>query len=745
MVEKRICLPQERSTLEPKTKAGLLASIHKISKLLTRPVPLNKILTAIVKETSVAFGFKRVGIYLTNKGKKLLECKYVIGLSPLEAERALARPFRLNDQDCIETRVVRSGKTIFVKDFKTYSKITDLDLKSSHIMRRVSALAAPMKIKKDVIGLIVADMDQVKLKLTRNDVDAFSTFANQAGIVIENARLVEQNQKKIRQLLTMQEVSRNTNSLFDFEELLQDRKEDKNPATPQELDRNVNPLLNLRELLFTICNSAVKISNASSGILFLVDTDGKLLRVGAHSGYTDPRIDSYTLKIGDGLAGRVALDATPILVNNLEKDLYQGMQIPWPAWGAKSVIAVPLIRKKQVLGIQDVFSTKEAAFSEDDLKLLQIFAGYADSLLRNLRLYDQVIAERNLKENLLESSFNGIISVNLKREITSVNMRAEEIFQIKRTDALMLQPAGILDQDISMIFDLALSEKKFMDMKEIRRESRDGKSQILGISSSPLRDHRGDMIGAMMSVHDLTETRKAEEVMTRMEKLSSLGQLSAGIAHEIRNPLSSIYFNVQMLSKRLPLDETMKEIFADTFEGVDRIKTLVKSVLDFAKPSAPSLKIDSIFRVLEHSISIMDPELKKKKIEIDLDQSNGLPNIIIDSRQIQQVFINLILNAIEAMPTGGTIKIKSMIEKGRKVPPDRLMLEIKDTGIGISPEHLPRIFDPFFTTKPEGTGLGLSIVHRILAQHDATVDVVSDSNSGAAFTLSFPIPSFGVK
>ncbi len=749
MLEKRIYEPQGRQRLEPRARDGLLASIHKISRLLTRPVPLKKILTAIVRETSVAFGFKRVGIYLTNKDKRLLECKYIVGLSPLETERALARPFRLNEQDCIETRAVKSGKTIFVKDFQIYSRITAVDLKSSKVLNRVSALAVPMKIKKEVIGLIVADRDQVKLKLAREDLDALSTFANQAGIVIENARLLEQNQKKIKQLLTLQEVSRNTNSLFDFEELLHsellERKQDKIPATPQEVNRNANPLHNLQELLHTICTSAVKISNASIGILFLVDPDGKLLRVGAHSGFRDPRIDTFTLRVGDGLAGRVALDAAPIIVSNLEKNLYQGMAIPWPAWGAKSALAVPLIKKKQVLGILDVFSPNEAAFSEDDLKLLTIFAGYADSLLRNLRLYEQVIAERNLKENMLESSANGLIAVNLKNEITSVNRRAEEIFQIKRTSVHMLQPAKVLEQEIAMTFDLALHKNEFLDMKEVRRDDKDGKTKILGISSSPLRDHRGDLIGAMISVRDLTEIKKAEEVMTRMEKLSSLGRLSAGIAHEIRNPLSSIYFNVQMLSKRLPLDETMKQIFADTFEGVDRIKILVKSVLDFAKPSAPSLKIDSISRVLEHSISIMDPELKKKKIEIELDQDGSLPYIVIDSRQIQQVFINLFLNAIEAMPDGGTIKIKSMIEKRHELPPNRLILEIKDTGIGIAPEHLPKIFDPFFTTKPEGTGLGLSIVHKILAQHYATVDVSSDFNNGSAFTLYFPIPPFGAK
>jgi two-component system NtrC family sensor kinase len=750
MPGKRICQTKKPYTLELRARDRLLASIHKISRLLTRPVSLDKILTAIVKETSVAFGLKRVGIYLTNKDKTLLECKYIIGFSPQDAERALTRPFRLNEQDCIETRVVKFGKTIFIKDFQTDPSLTPVDLKSRTVMKRISGLAVPMKIKRDVIGLIVADRDQVKFTLTRKDLDSISTFANQASVIIENARLLEQNQKKIRQLMTLQEVSTNTNSLFDLEELL-------NPALQEqggekmrqhlvrETDGNPNSLFHFGELLNTICTSAVRISHASSGILFLLDQDGEFLRVAAHSGFGgNSAVEEFTLRVGDGAAGRAVSSASPMLVKNLVKNLYQGWEKPLPIKGKRSALAVPLMSKKQVLGILDVFSPSESAFSEDDLKTLTIFAGYAESLLRNVRLYERVIAERNLKENILESSSNGIVAVNLQKEITSVNRRAEEIFQISRADVGMLPAAEVFEKDISMTFDIALYQNCVMDRKEFRREGRDGKTKILEISSSPLRNHRGDLIGAMMSVQDLTDTRKAEETMFRMEKLSSLGQLSTGIAHEIRNPLSSIYFNVQMLSKRLPLDDTTRGIIADTFEGIDRIKGLVKSVLDFARPSTPSLKIDSILRVLRRSISIMDLEPKKKKIQIQLDLACDLPNIIIDSHQIQQVFINLLLNAMEAISEEGTIVIRGKVESDPKLLSDRLIIEIKDTGIGISSEYLPRIFDPFFTTKPEGTGLGLSIVHRILIQHDATIDVFSDCN-GTVFTLSFPIPTFGAK
>ena len=182
-----------------KTKDKLLSSMHKISCLLTRPISLDRILTAIVRETSLVFGFTRLAIFLTDRERSLLECCYIHGFNPGDSERALRFPYRLNLHDCVETRVAQRGTTIYVEDYGLDSRMTPVDLKVSRIMRRVSTIAVPLKIKKDVIGLITADKGDSKLSMTRRDIAAFSTFANQASIVIENARLQAQNKEKIKQ------------------------------------------------------------------------------------------------------------------------------------------------------------------------------------------------------------------------------------------------------------------------------------------------------------------------------------------------------------------------------------------------------------------------------------------------------------------------------------------------------------------------------------------------------------------
>jgi signal transduction histidine kinase len=217
--------------------------------------------------------------------------------------------------------------------------------------------------------------------------------------------------------------------------------------------------------------------------------------------------------------------------------------------------------------------------------------------------------------------------------------------------------------------------------------------------------------------------------------------MSANIAHEIRNPLASINFNIQNLSKKLMHDQTLQRTLRNTIEGVERIKLVIKQTLDFSKNIQPAMILGHIHTVLLDSLALITPQLRERKIEIKTDLSSDIPAIYFDPHQIQNVFVNLLMNATEAMPRGGLIIIRSKIEETLKGNGSKgLLLTIKDNGTGISQENLKKIFDPFFTTKQEGTGLGLSIVHKIMEQHNAFIDVRSRENKGTSFFLRFPLP-----
>ncbi|ADW17882.1 signal transduction histidine kinase, nitrogen specific, NtrB [Desulfobulbus propionicus DSM 2032] len=678
------------SPSDGKTKDNLLSSIHKISRLLTRPMSLDTILTSIVKETSQVFGLTRMAIFLLDKDRGLLECKYIHGFNAQDSKRAFRLPYRLTDQDCVETRVVRFGTTIYVKDYGADPRMTEIDLIVSRIMGRVSTIAVPLKIKRDVIGLITADKDAVKLKLTRKDINTFSTFANQASIIIENARLQEQNQKKIKQLLTLQEISQKTSSAF-----------------PQS------------KLFHVITASALKLTRAGRAVLLLLDDEGREWSVVSEDGHAPMERTPLPSGPQTALADRVAATGLPLPDETL------------------SVLAVPLLSEKRVLGVLEVTGRQRQSFSEDDLKLLMIYAGHSASLIRNVRLYGQVMTERNFRENILESSPNSMISVNLKKEISSVNRRTEEMFVLGRENIVGRRAAEVFGEEIARIVDLALDDRAVVNRKEIRRNHQ-GSDAILGVTSSLLRNHQGSLIGAMLIVRDLTEEKKTEELIRRLDRLTSLGQLSAGIAHEIRNPLASIYFNVQLLAKKLPAADPTLALINDTQKGINRIRALVKGMLDFAKPSLPSLKSGSLERVLRESIGLMDSQLKKQRIEVALQVEKDLPPVVFDAHQIQQVVVNLLLNAMEAMPGGGRVDLVARDERGTDRPGGQVVLLCTDHGPGIPPENLGKIFNPFFTTKADGTGLGLSIVHKILEQHQATVDVISREGSGTTFMIQFP-------
>ena len=688
-----------------RTKDKLLSSIHKISTLLTRPISLDSILTSIVKEICVVFGFTRMIILLVNKDRSLLECQYTHGFATHELDR-VRLPYRLQDHDCVETRVAKQGKTLFVKDYTTYADATPIDIKISQNMRRVSTIAVPLKIKRDTIGLITADKDAIKLKLTKKDIDAFATFANQASIIIENARLQEQNKKKIKQLFTLQEISRKTSSTFHLEKLYK-----------------------------VIVTSTLKLTKALSCMLYLVDDEGKHLVLASSNVFERIERRHHKMTTGQGIIGWVAENGRPVLIKDVQQDERYQEILP----GIAATLAVPLISEKRVLGVLCCESANRSAFSSDDLKLLSIFAGHTASLIRNARLYGQVMTERNFREYILESSPNSMISINRKKQISSINKRTEELFNIKRKEVLGRKVGDVFDDEITRIIDFALDDHTVVNRKEVIRNLPDGSTGYLGLTSSLLRNHQGNLIGAMLIVRDLTEEKKTDELITRIDRLTSLGQLSAGIAHEIRNPLASINFNVQLLAKKKTVDDNSREIIEDTQEGIDRIRILVKGMLDFAKPSQPSLKSDSIVRVLKGAITLMDSQLRKKKIDITLDLYDEIPEVVIDAYQIHQVFVNLLLNGMEAMPTGGRIDITGWVVKGHGKACDQALFQIKDNGIGIPRENLNKIFNPFFTTKTEGTGLGLSIVHKILEQHNAMVEVLSEEGKGTTFLIKFNI------
>jgi len=234
------------------------------------------------------------------------------------------------------------------------------------------------------------------------------------------------------------------------------------------------------------------------------------------------------------------------------------------------------------------------------------------------------------------------------------------------------------------------------------------------------------------------DLKRSKSYIRRADRLASLGTLTAGLAHEIRNPLVAIKTLTQLLPERLDDEEFRDQFLKIAASEVDRISSLVNELLEFARPSDPKLELEDIDTILDGMILLVSTEMKKKQINIIKDYAPNLPSLHIDREQIKQVFLNILLNAIEATTENGkiTVKTRSFMKPGGEL---YLQIEFNDTGCGIPGEYIEDIFNPFFTTKSTGSGLGLSISNQIIQEHRGYIDVESQLGKGSSFFINLPV------
>lgn len=232
--------------------------------------------------------------------------------------------------------------------------------------------------------------------------------------------------------------------------------------------------------------------------------------------------------------------------------------------------------------------------------------------------------------------------------------------------------------------------------------------------------------------------KKMKMSLRRSDRLASLGTLTAGLAHEIRNPLVSVHTFLQLLPERYEDDEFRTQFHELACDELERLNMLMEELLAFARPSDPNLRLTSLNDIVDKMLMLVGSESKKKGIEIIREFSDNIPEVIMDREQIKQVLMNVFLNAVQAMPGGGTLEIRTMplAENGQ---PDFVQIEVKDTGVGIAEKDIDSLFNPFFTTKEQGTGLGLAIAHQIVREHRGFIDVDSKEGYGTTFFITLPV------
>jgi PAS domain S-box-containing protein len=320
-----------------------------------------------------------------------------------------------------------------------------------------------------------------------------------------------------------------------------------------------------------------------------------------------------------------------------------------------------------------------------------------------------------------------VMSFDEEMKITKVNHSAEKILEIKGEKAIGKHHTDVLNKPIT---DL-LTNKSFIERGQISYLTPSGKRIWLGLTLSPLKDAGGKAIGQILVFTDLTHLKAVESQMELRARLSSLGELSAGIAHELRNPMAVIAGYTKLLSKKGDKSSmTIVDAISKEISVMDRI---ISDFLSFAKPTELTISDIELKNIIENCLETVIGERKNIKLKLDIE---GLPVIKGDEIFLRQAFTNLLQNAVESMPQGGDLIIRASVIKGPEG--DFLDISLSDTGHGIAESLIDKIFMPFFTTKERGTGLGLAIVHKIIISHGGSISVDS-SDKGTVFHIKLPL------
>jgi len=356
-------------------------------------------------------------------------------------------------------------------------------------------------------------------------------------------------------------------------------------------------------------------------------------------------------------------------------------------------------------------------------------------VVQNAYLVRRTLDEmREYTRNVLESMPNGLITVDRSLSVATFNPTALEILG-KGREEVEGKPIGELlplENEVRKV----LSDSESILEKEVRISNEGRGKTFLFLSVSPLKEPDSKVArGAVIILRDVTVIRDLEQKVMMNEKFAALGRLSAGVAHEIRNPLNSIKGFIQYFQKKLDLDEEDYKYTDLMLTEVDRLNRVISKLLAYSKPREPRMSIRSLDEVVDHCLRVLEREFASASIRLERKYcGESVPLVLMDADQMTQVFLNILLNAIEATPPGGAISVVSETTGGSKVS-----LVVQDSGEGIPREHLDKIFDPFFSTKKKGTGLGLAIVKSIIEAHDGEIEVESEVHKGTKFIVSLNI------
>jgi signal transduction histidine kinase len=413
-----------------------------------------------------------------------------------------------------------------------------------------------------------------------------------------------------------------------------------------------------------------------------------------------------------------------------------------------ALLAVSFQRERvlmEAIGAQDI-RLKDLPDQTRFLLLVLAASATATATAVIIQHYKAVRRELNrtqlLSRNVVDSLTGGVVTFDLSGKSNLINRAGAELFGVSVSDTIDVVELVNKRHELGRLVGQALSGESYVQDLDIAADDAAEIKVPLRVSTFPLLETSGQRVGVITLIKNISEVVSLERELRTAEKLTSLGTLSAGIAHEIKNPLSAIDLNLRLLESELPRpdhDGDIGEYFRILREEIGRLNAIVDNVLRFSRPSSAPVGAVDIVDILRRTADLLTHTCRERAVSIDITTEMESCAIWGDASSLQQAFLNIFLNAIQSMNEPGRIKASLTMAPVNDESDRWCELVFQDPGCGINSQDIERIFDPFFTNKPGGTGLGLSIVHRIVVDHGGTVNVASTPGKGTRFILRFPM------
>ena len=521
-----------------------------------------------------------------------------------------------------------------------------------------------------------------------------------------------------------------------------DRKRYDYRQTLIEFGRGLSSQTDLRALLNSIVDRLPRTLLVTRLAVFLAVQPGEFALAAAHG--MPPAARSFDLGFLDfdkpGAGSHIFLE-----------NPQHALHLPEPQRRAASLLDLnyylPCRVQDHAIAVIGLGRTIDGDFlSSEDVESLESLASYIGIALQNARLYaslQEKIAEyerlKEFNENIVESINVGILAVDLEDRIESWNSQMEAMYALSRAEALRQPLANVFPSALMHEYVRVKNEPGVHNLYKFRLETRAGETRTVNAAIAPLVSRDFKTVGRILLIDDITDRTELEAQLSQAEKLSSIGLLAAGVAHEVNTPLAVISSYAQMLSKQLRSDARLTPLLEKITQQTFRASEIVNGLLNFSRTGTSEFRETDLNAIIRDTLTLIEHQFKTANVKLDTMLLTDLPPILGNSGKLQQVFLNLFLNAKDAMSGGGTLRVATEAN-------GHVSVAISDTGSGIAPEHLQRIYDPFFTTKiapkdgqRRGTGLGLAVTYGIIQEHAGKIHVESNMGAGTTFYLEFPM------